>query len=402
VNIVHVASSGEMGGAEWVIVDILAGLRVAEPSWHLSLIVPEEGRLARRARTLGVDVVVLRMSPGLARLGDAMTPRAGVGGILLRAFLSAPRIAAYAVRLRRALRICAPDLVHAHGFKMQMLAMWSRPSGVPVVLHLHDYIGQRPLMSRLLRLPLRRPVVAAAISRSVAEDAVRATRGRLPVRVVYNGVDVDHWSPPGRVMDLDALSGLGPPPPGTVRIGLVATFARWKGHETFLRALALLPPATPVRAYIIGGSIYRTDKSQFDRRELEQLASALRVLVPIGFSGFVEEPAEAMRALDVIVHASTRPEPFGRVIIEGMALERAVIVSAAGGAAELIVSGETALSYAPGDAAALGASILTLVDDPALRRRLGVRGRCHVVERFSTRAMVGAIISQYASTQAAN
>lgn len=390
-----------MGGAEWVIVDILAGLRVAEPSWRLFLLVPADGPLARRARALGVDVIILPMSPGVAKLGDAMTSRAGVARLLGRTLRSVPRIAAYAARLSRALRRCAPDIVHAHGFKMQMLAMWMRPSGVPVVLHLHDYIGQRALMSRLLRLPLRRPVAAAAISGSVAEDAVRATRGRMPIRVVYNGVDVDHWSPRGRVADLDALSGLGPLPPDTVRVGLVATFARWKGHETFLRALSLLPPATPVRAYIIGGSIYRTDGSQFDRRELEHLASALGVSVPIGFSGFVDEPAEAMRALDIVVHASTRPEPFGRVIVEGMALERAVIVSASGGAAELIVPGETALAYAPGDAAALAASILTLVDDPAQRHRLGARGRTHVMERFSSDAMVRAIVSLYAATRAA-
>jgi glycosyltransferase involved in cell wall biosynthesis len=386
-----------MGGAEWVIADILAGMRVERPTWRLSLIVPAEGRFAQWARSQGVDVVVVSMKRGVARLGDTMVKGVGAARLLVRIVRSAPEIIAYGLRLRRVLREWSPDIVHAHGFKMQLLAMWTRRSRVPVVLHLHDYIGQRALMSRALRLPLRRPVAAVAISRSVADDARRVTGGRLPIHIVYNAVDVEHWSPRGRTADLDGLAGLEAAPPGTIRVGLVGTFARWKGHDVFLRALSMLPHGLRIRAYIVGGSIYRTDGSQFSRDELERLASDAGVPNPIGFTGFVDEPAEAMRSLDIVIHASTRPEPFGRVIIEGMALERAVIVSGAGGAAELIVPGMTALSFRPGDARALAGAIETLTGNADLRRSLGAQGRAHVVERFSREVMVRSLVAVYDS-----
>ena len=106
---------------------------------------------------------------------------------------------------------------------------------------------------------------------------------------------------------------------GTVRIGLVATLAHWKGHAVFLqRALARLPQDIPFRAYVIGGPIYQTENSQRTLDDLRALAQALGVAEKTGFSGYVEDSGAAIRELDILVHASTEPEPFsGRVIAEG-------------------------------------------------------------------------------------
>ena len=106
----------------------------------------------------------------------------------------------------------------------------------------------------------------------------------------------------------------------------------------------------------------------------------------VGFTGFLEDTPAAMRSLDVIVHASTAPEPFGMVIIEGMACGKAVIASQAGGAAELFIDGEDALAHRPGDAAALARQIQRLASDGQLRRRLGDggRARCRAAFRWRT------------------
>ncbi len=91
----------------------------------------------------------------------------------------------------------------------------------------------------------------------------------------------------------------------------------------------------------------------------------------VGFTGFIEDNAAAMRSLDIVVHASTQPEPFGMVIIEGMACGKAVIASQAGGAAELFVDGENALAHPPGDSAELARQIERLSGDEGLRSMLG-------------------------------
>jgi glycosyltransferase involved in cell wall biosynthesis len=178
-------------------------------------------------------------------------------------------------------------------------------------------------------------------------------------------------------------------------VGLLATMARWKGHETFLKSLALLPERTAVRGYVIGGPVYQTDGSQFAPGELRALAARLGVEDRVGFTGFVEDAASAMRALDVVVHASTEPEPFGLVIAEGMACGRAVVASNAGGASELLREGEDALAHAPGDAATLARSIERLACDPNLRLRLGREGVLTARRRFDRGRLAGELLPIY-------
>ncbi|HST52678.1 MAG TPA: glycosyltransferase family 4 protein [Pyrinomonadaceae bacterium] len=387
MKIVFVNSSGQIGGAERVLLDLLASLGAAEPSWTLHLVVPSEGTLAASARTLGVGVTALAQPRSLSRLGDA-----GAGGpagaevgrlALARRMLAASMPAArHALRLRRVLKCLAPDIVHANGFKAQLLAAWSRPACVPVAWHVHDFVSSRPVASRLLRLSSRHCAVAVANSLSVAGDARRALGGRVEVRTIHNAVDIESFSPAGTAVDLDALAGLPRAEEGTVRVGLVATLARWKGHRTFLEALSLVPASARVRGYVVGGALYETDGSQHRLEELRRAAREFGVAGRVGFTGFVADAPGVFRALDVAVHASTAPEPFGLVIAEAMACGRAVVASRAGGAREIVTEGRDALAHAPGDAAELALRITELASDPGLRVSLGRRARETAVRRF--------------------
>jgi glycosyltransferase involved in cell wall biosynthesis len=230
----------------------------------------------------------------------------------------------------------------------------------------------------------------------VCED-LRAVCGRgLKTRVLYNAVDLENFSPSGGRLDLDSLSGLPPAAPGTVRVGLLATAARWKGHETFLRSLSILPSDTPVRGYVIGGPIYRTRGSQTDARELRECAARLGLEGRVGFTGFVEDAASAIRALDVLVHASTEPEPFGLAIVEGMACGRSVVASSAGGAAEILDGCEAALTHTPGDADELSVQIGRLARSAELRTSFGRAARLVAERRFDRARLAADLIPVYA------
>jgi glycosyltransferase involved in cell wall biosynthesis len=137
-----------------------------------------------------------------------------------------------------------------------------------------------------------------------------------------------------------------------------------------------------VRFYIIGSPIYATRGSQASREELRSLARGRNLEKCVGFIAFQENPVEAFRSLDIVVHASTQPEPFGLTIVEAMACAKPVVVAQAGGAAELFRHGQDALGFAPGDAEALAAAMNQLVADPCLRRRLGENARRTVLARF--------------------
>jgi glycosyltransferase involved in cell wall biosynthesis len=398
VRVCFLSVSAEMGGSEVSLLELLRGLRRMQPDWALDLIVPREGAFASRAAETGTVVHVLPFPERLARLGEGAGTAGGAAAIAERGasiLLAAGGVGLYSRRLRRLLEALRPDIVHTNGFKLHVLGAHVAPHGTPLVWHLHEYVGARPISRALLRRYVARCAAIVANSRSVAADVTATIEPAAPVTTIYNAVDANVFTPDGPVVDLDALSSLPRAPAGTVRVGLVATFGRWKGHDTFLRALRALPGDLPVRGYIIGDALYDTSGSQHTRAEFEQRIAALELSGRVGLTGFIETPADAMRALDVLVHASTQPEPFGLVIAEGMASGRAVIVSAAGGAAELVSDGVDALTHVPGNVEDLSRSIAALARDAALRRRLGAAARETARRRFDPTTFTRAFINVY-------
>jgi glycosyltransferase involved in cell wall biosynthesis len=391
-SIVHLGASGELGGAERSLLDQAIAVRAADPLCRVTVVAPREGGLSRRAAGEGFAVRVVPIGAALEGIGEASYGRGpGRAGLMLRLAAGAPAAAASLSRLRRALAEIAPAVVHSHGVKSHLLAAAALPRGAALAWHLHDFLAGRPVSVRLLRWAVPRVAAVLAVSGAVARDALQ--RLGVEPRVLHNAVDLEAFSPAGPALDLDRAAGLPPAAPGTVRVGLVATLGLWKGHEVFLRALARLPASPPVRGYVVGGSIYRTTGSEVTPAALRELARSLGLEGRVGFAGFVDDPGAAMRALDVVVHASTAPEPFGLVVAEGMACGRAVVTTAGGGTAEIVADGSDVLVVGPGEVEALASAVARLAAYPALRDRLGAAARRTAVRRFD-RARVGSELAE--------
>jgi glycosyltransferase involved in cell wall biosynthesis len=382
--------------------DLLACLRRFDPALSLHLLAGTEGPLLDEARSLGVDSRLLPLPERLSALGDS-----GLRGQGARALWNVARglapvpglLAGYLHALRREVRSLRPHVIHSNGIKTHLLS--PATVGLPLarVWHIHDFIGERPLVRRALQG--LRPLATAAIanSRAVGTDA-REVLGSVPVHVVYNGVDVERFAPgSGEGSWLDELAGLPPAPKGMLRLGLVATYARWKGQEVFLEAAARLlrEPSLPVRFYLVGAPLYRTPDSQFSEEELRALVERLGLGGRVGLVPFQREPAAVYRALDIFVHASTRREPFGLTIAEALACGRAAVVSRASGAAEGLTDGVDALTVPPGDMGALVTALESLLEDGARRARLGEAARRTAVERFSRERYAREVLAVYRS-----
>jgi len=393
VRVAFLSASGRIGGAERALLDLMASLRAAEPRWQLHLVVLAAGPLAERARELGVTVHPLPLPAALERTGDA-----GGGSraaLLARLLGAAPAGAGWLRRLRTLLRQIEPAVVHTNGFKVHAAGALVVPPGARLVWHVHDFTGARLLMAGVLRHWAPRASAAIAVSHAVASDLRRVCGPGLPIHVVYNAVDLARFTPEGPRAELAPLAGMPPEPGGAVRVGLVATMGLWKGHRVFIDAVARLPAHLPLRAYVVGGPIYATTGSEVEADELRRLIAARGLDARMGITGFVDQPAHAMRALDVVVHASTRPEPFGLVIAEAMACGRAVVATAAGGAAEIVRDGVDALAVPPGDVDALAAAILRLVESADLRARLGAAGQAVAAERFDRARLAAEVAPIY-------
>ncbi len=379
---------GTIGGAERVLLDLIASLRTVAPSVEIHVLAAGDGPLIDAAAGLGAATTVLPLPASTAGLGDSALSGDRVPallGLLSRVPAAVWAGWRYAHRLRRRVEKIRPDIVHSNGIKFHLLTRVARLRATPIVWHLHDFIGRRALMARGLRWAARAASGAIAVSHAVARDAGRLFPA-LPVAVVLNAIDTDRFVPgPGDGAELDRLASLPAAESAVVRVGLAATFARWKGQDVFLRAARRVVAELPggqVRFYIIGGPIYQTRGSQWSEEELRLLAAGLLVAGRLGLVGFRPDMPDVYRALDIVVHASTQPEPFGLTIAEAMACGRAVIVARAGGAAELFTPDHDAVGVPPGDADALTRAIVDLVNDPAKRRRLGDSARTSAVDRF--------------------
>lgn len=141
--------------------------------------------------------------------------------------------------------------------------------------------------------------------------------------------------------------------------------------------------------------IYDTRGHRGYRQRLEQRARGAgpgRVI----FTGFRRDMPAVTNSLDILVHASVRPEPFGRVILEAMACGRPVVATHAAGVPEVLGADRSpGLLVPPGDVAAMASAILQLLRDEGRRRRIPRAGRDRGVRLFSIEKHVRAVEKVY-------
>jgi len=397
MNVLFVSPAAELGGAERCLLDNVAALRASDPGATIDVLSLADGPLLTKARALGARTLVLGAPAELAALGESGNARSLATA--LRLLQATPAGLSFLFRLLAEMRRLRPDIVHTNGMKAHLLAGLVAPARSRLVVHLHDFIGARRASKRLLpALATLRPSASfVANSQAVARDFAQLAPS-AEVHTIYNVVDTAFFSEgPGRPARLAELAELEPPQSGTIAFGLVATYARWKGHHLFIEAAGRLCaqfPEMPLRFYIVGGPIYQTLGSQVSASELREHAREVHIERLLGLVPFQDDVADVYRSLDVVVHASTSPEPFGRTIVEAMACARPVIVTRAGGAAELFHEGEDALGFAMGNADELVTTMARMLD-AGVRARLAHAAREHAHANFGRQRLGPQLLAVY-------
>ncbi len=166
--------------------------------------------------------------------------------------------------------------------------------------------------------------------------------------------------------------------------GMLGRIAPWKGQDLFLRAFAAAFPAGGERAVLVGKPMFGEESYE---RELHALVAQLGIAERVEFRGFREDVWRELASFDVLVHASVIPEPFGLVVLEGMAAGLAVIAADEGGPADVIADGLNGRLFRSRDRDSLTAAMVALGADPAERRRLGGAAR-RAAEDYDPRKLV--------------
>ncbi|MDH7489586.1 MAG: glycosyltransferase family 4 protein [Anaerolineae bacterium] len=299
-----------------------------------------------------------------------------------------PRILERAEAFANLLYDVRPDWVHVNdGIPFNrgeiLGALWAR---VPVVCHVRSF--EPPThFDRLLA-----PRIAAYIfiSHAIA-DWILGTGVRLRKwYVVHNGVDLGEFQIPADARPrLRAELGL---PNDAFVVALLGRVVPWKGHEVFLDAMERLIPSHPnLRGCIVGEGWRGHDFEQRLRARVESGPLKGRVV----FAGFRPDVPALLQAVDALAHTSVEPEPFGRVIVEAMAVRLPIVATAAGAVPEILEDERTSLLVPPGDADRLAQALERLMRDPDLRRRLSDAARQEVEARFTVQQYVAGVQAVY-------
>ncbi len=296
-------------------------------------------------------------------------------------------------RIRRIIRRYKVDIVHARSRAPAWSAYYAaRRAGVPYVTTFHNAYGAENWFKRIYNTAMAKGDRVIAISHFVA-DYIR-DHYRVPeniLRIIPRGVDTERFDPAivdeGRVAPLRQNWNL---PAGKTVILLPGRFSRWKGQQVLVAALAKLGRQDIIAAIVGGGSESYGDEI---RRTAEECGVVDRIRI---VDTFRDMPA-AYAVADIVTSTSTRPEGFGRVVIEAQAMERIVIATDHGGAKETVIHNETGFLVPPNDPDALAAALSKALNmTPAERKQMGARARQHMIDHYTTDAMTKQTMAVYA------
>jgi glycosyltransferase involved in cell wall biosynthesis len=284
-------------------------------------------------------------------------------------------------RIARVLAEEGPDLVHHNdnprADRASIIA--ARMVRVPQVCHVRYQRGYYRPLDRLLSAWVAHYIFVSQSVEQAFHEAVgvRPRKGRTSYEAVDFSAHLALEEADRR--ELREELGLGAGEPVVVNVGRVVP---WKGHDVFLDAIAAVAQRhEDVRAVIVGSPA----DSERGRQWLDALRDRMthlgireRVLI----TGFRPDVHRFYAAADVVVHSATRPEPFGRVVVEAMAAARPVIATAAGGVPEIIRHGVTGLLVPPSDSRGVAEAICQILDHAEAASAMGRHARADVQRRF--------------------
>ena len=227
--------------------------------------------------------------------------------------------------------------------------------------------------------------VARVIRRQHKVDPAR-------IRVIPRGVDPRVFDPdsvsPDRIARVAQIMRV---PDGMLTVVMPGRLTAWKGQAVMLQAIARLA-RRDVCGVLVGSDQGRTKYT----RELEKISESLGIADRVRIIGQVEDIPAALMLSDVVVHASTQAEAFGRVVIEAQAMGRPVIATNLGGPSETVEHGVTGWLTNPGDVDSLARALdEALSMDAETRIALGHRARASVLNGYTLQGMRDATLDVY-------
>lgn len=388
MRVLYVNHTAVVSGGERSLLDLLAALpQSVEP-----LLATPPGTLAELAAERGIATTAITGTAGSLRVHPVHTPRA------------VAEMARAGLQVRRAARAHRAELVHANSIRAGIVLALARLGRTPTIVHVRDCLPAGRASTATLRLIGATATVVLANSRYTAAS-VRARAPKARLRVVYNAVDLQRFDPQ-QIDRPQARARLGEPAASRLLLGVVAQLSPWKGQDTAIEALSLLcREGVDAHLMLVGSAKFVARSTRFDNEDyvarLRELIAADGLQDRVSWLGEREDVPQVMRALDVLLLPSWE-EPFGRAVIEAMALGVPVVATDVGGPAEIVRDGREGYLVAPRRPSAWAQAIAKIASSADGGALMGRAGRERAAALFTIVRHVRATLDAYERAIAEN
>ena len=391
-TILYADHTAKLGGGEIALLNLVMAL---DPAKYRPLVVlAEDGPLAENLRAVEIETEILPLDLALR---ETRKDSLGVGSLLKLGQIKT--LWAYSRRLAQFAKARKVDLIHTNSLKSDIYGgVAGRLAGIPVLWHVRDSINADYLPGvvasgfRFLSRLLPQAVVAnsQATLRQLWPKKLKSgavVYSGIPMEVVHDGYVEEQVA-----AATPDKSGPWHRPPVVALIGRIA---EWKGQHVFLRAAAAVRQRFPdTRYWIVGAPLFGEHEYE---RTLHEMTEQLGLTDRVEFLGFRNDVARLMQEIDIVVHASTLGEPFGQVVIEGMAAGKPLVATNGGALPEIVIPGETGYLVAMGSAEEMASALERLLANPAQAQAMGQAGRRRVAGMFTIRHTARKMEAVYAS-----
>lgn len=359
-TVLYLNHSSQMSGAEASLRSFLWGLRRADAPIDPLIALPGEGSLTSLLRDEGWSVT-------LAPLRRLHRPRG-----LIDTMASLVHVLQTAPHICRLAQGANAKIIHSNSTTAHLVGgLAGEKTGKPALWHCRDLVPLQKMAPQLANKATKIVAISNCVADALEKDGV----SRDKISVIYNGLDPDEWRPRERSIVRELL-GI---PDDAFVFGVIGQLVPWKNHRAFIEAAAKLAQdegCDNARFVIIGGDLWGEQQPYI--QELRDDVKKAELAGRFNFVPNQADGADAMAALDCLVHPAL-DEPFGRVVMEAMAMSKPVIAMNENGPKEIIRNEEDGLLVQPDE---LASAMKRVLMDASLREHLSQNARPSVESRF--------------------
>jgi lipopolysaccharide heptosyltransferase I len=354
----HVETGMHSLGGPAQVVYLMTGLK--ERGHTAVLVCPTGSSVARHARSAGLEVITVPLFTDLDFT--------------------------FVLRLWKIIKRVKPDIVHLHSRRGAdiMGGLAARLAHVPIVI-----------LSRRIDNPIRRGLISSlkygrlcdhiiAVSNGVVSALVKGGVNPQKITCVHSVIDAKRYQKKGSEDKVRAEFGIDE---NTNVVSIISQLIERKGHRFLFQAAPRILERFPNTVFLVLGE-GKLEGS------LRKLVASLGIQDKVIFAGFRNDIGELLSITTVLVHPATM-EGFANCVLQAMAAEVPVVVTAVGGMPEAVRDNVNGILIPPRDPDAIADAVIKLLGDPGLRQRMGAEGRRIAEQQFSVDTMVEGVLAVY-------